>query len=51
MNEKKQEHHLSEKHHMQILWELLFKRDGDTLAHDATLVEKASMVGRVGIML
>lgn len=51
MNEKKQEHHLSEKHHMKILWEEFFKSDGDTLAQDATLVEKASIVGRVGIML
>ena len=51
MNEKEQEHHLSEKHHMKILWEEFFKSDGDTLVQDATLVEKASIVGRVGIML
>lgn len=51
MNEKEQEHHLSEKHHMKILWEEFFKSDDDTLAQDATLVEKASIVGRVGIML
>lgn len=49
--EKGQEHHLSEKHHMKIMWEEFFKSDDDTIAQDATLVEKASIVGRVGIIL
>lgn len=51
MSEIDQEHHLSDKHHMKILWEEFFKSDNSTMAQDATLVEKASIVGRVGIML
>lgn len=51
MSEIDREHHLSEKHHMKILWEEFFKSDNNTMAQDATLVEKASIVGRVGIML
>lgn len=51
MKDKERERHLSEKHHMKILWEEFFKSDDDTMAQDATLVEKASIVGRVGIML
>ena len=42
---------LSHHHHMKIRWEEFFKSDDDTLAKDATLVEKGSLVGRVGIML
>ena len=51
MSEIDREHHLSEKHHMKILWEEFFKSDNNTMAQDATLVEKTSIVGRVGIML
>ena len=51
MKEKEREYHLSQKHHMKILWEEFFKSDNKTMAQDATLVEKASIVGRVGIML
>ncbi|AEG40434.1 threonine/serine ThrE exporter family protein [Lactobacillus kefiranofaciens] len=51
MKEKEREYHLSKKHHMKILWEEFFKSDDDTMAQDATLVDKASIVGRVGIML
>lgn len=51
MKEKEREYHLSKKHHMKILWEEFFKSDDSTMAQDATLVEKASIVGRVGIML
>lgn len=36
---------------MKIQWEEFFKSDDDTLARDATLVEKGSLVGRVGLML
>ena len=45
--ENEQEHRLSQKHHMKILWEDFFKSDNDTMAQDATLVEKTSIVGRV----
>ena len=51
MKEKEREYHLSQKHHMKILWEEFFKSDNNTMAQDATLVEKTSIVGRVGIML
>ena len=43
--------HLSHHHHMKIRWEEFFKSDDDTLAKDATLVEKGSLVGRIGVML
>lgn len=33
---------LSHHHHMKIRWEEFFKSDDDTLAKDATLVEKGS---------
>ncbi|KRL89525.1 integral membrane protein [Lactobacillus kalixensis DSM 16043] len=36
---------------MKIRWEEFFKSDDDTLAKDATLVEKGSLVGRIGVML
>ncbi|MCT3613794.1 hypothetical protein EFS09_05185, partial [Lactobacillus acidophilus] len=49
--ENEQARRLSQKHHMKILWEDFFKSDDDTIAQDATLVEKTSIVGRIGIML
>lgn len=48
---KQEKHHLSHHHHMKIQWEEFFKSDDDTLAKDATIVEKGSLIGRVGIML
>lgn len=45
------ENHLSSKHHMKIHWKDFFKSSDDTLVKDATLVEKGSLVGRIGIML
>ena len=36
---------------MRVRWEEFFKSDDRTLARDTTLVEKGSLVGRVGIML
>lgn len=44
-------HHLSQRHHMKIHWEEFFLSDNNTPARNATLVEKSSIVGRVGIML
>lgn len=49
--EKKIKRHLSHHHHMKIQWEEFFKSDDDTLARDATIVEKGSLVGRIGLML
>lgn len=49
--EKAVKRHLSHHHHMRVQWEEFFKSDDDTLARDATIVEKGSLVGRVGIML
>lgn len=42
---------LSHHHHMRVRWEEFFKSDDRTLARDTTLVEKGSLVGRVGLML
>ncbi|MCZ3621525.1 threonine/serine exporter family protein [Lactobacillus mulieris] len=44
-------HHLSNSHHMKIQWEEFFKSKDETPAKEATLVEKASIVGRVGLMI
>ncbi len=41
---------LSSRHHMAILWQN-FARDTGVTAKDATLREKASVVGRVGILM
>lgn len=56
MNEEKEREKVSKRklshhHHMRVRWEEFFKSDDDTLARDATLVEKGSLVGRVGIMM
>lgn len=45
------QHHLSHHHHMRVQWEEFFKSDDETLISDATLVEKTSIIGRVGLML
>lgn len=50
-NRLDEHHHLSSHHHMRIQWKDFFKSTDDTMAKDATLVEKGSIVGRVGIML
>lgn len=50
-NQAEKQRHLSHHHHMKIQWEEFFKSDDDTLARDATLVEKGSLVGRVGLMM
>ena len=42
---------ISSKHHMRIHWKQFFKSSDDTLVKDITLVEKGSLVGRIGIML
>ncbi|WEV70728.1 threonine/serine exporter family protein [Lactobacillus sp. ESL0785] len=44
-------HHLSARHHMKIHWKEFFKSPDNTLIKDTTLVEKGSLVGRIGIML
>lgn len=45
------DHHLSQKHHMKIHWDEFFLSDDKTPAKNATLVEKSSIVGRIGLML
>ncbi len=42
---------LSHRHHMRIHWKEFFKSDANTLAKEVTLVEKGSLVGRIGLML
>lgn len=42
---------LSHHHHMKIRWEEFFKSDDNTLAKEATIVEKGSLVGRIGLLL
>ncbi|MBD5431883.1 MAG: threonine/serine exporter family protein [Lactobacillus sp.] len=49
--QKQERKKLSHHHHMKIRWEEFFKSDDDTLAKNATLVEKGSLVGRIGLML
>lgn len=48
---KKSKRSLSHHHHMRIRWEEFFKSDDKTLVKDATLVEKGSLVGRIGLMM
>lgn len=50
-NNSEVKQHISHHHHMRIDWESFFKSSDDTLAKDVTLVEKASLVGRVGMMM
>lgn len=51
MDENEPQHHISSHHHMKIHWKEFFKSPDDTLIGDTTLVEKGSLVGRVGITL
>lgn len=51
MDENEAQHHISSHHHMRIHWKEFFKSSDDTLVKDTTLVEKGSLVGRIGIML
>ena len=50
-SEKEVNMNLSHHHHMKIRWDEFFKSSDNTLAREVTLVEKASLVGRVGQML
>ena len=43
--------HLSDKHHMAIPWHDFFTNDNFTPAHEANLVERAAIVGRIGLMM
>ena len=43
--------HLSEKHHMAIPWHDFFTNDNFTPAYEANLVERAAIVGRIGLMM
>ena len=42
--------HLSDKHHMAIPWHDIFTNDNFTPAYEANLVERAAIVGRIGLM-
>lgn len=43
--------HLSEKHHMAIPWQDFFTNDNFTPAVEANLVERAAIVGRIGLLM
>lgn len=43
--------HLSAKHHMAIPWHDFFTNDNFTPASEANLVERAAIVGRIGLMM
>ncbi|MDO4903653.1 MAG: threonine/serine exporter family protein [Limosilactobacillus sp.] len=43
--------HLSKKHHMAIPWQDFFTNDNFTPAAEANLVERAAIVGRIGLMM
>lgn len=43
--------HLSDKHHMAIPWHDFFTNDNFTSAYEANLVERAAIVGRIGLMM
>lgn len=43
--------HLSDKHHMTIPWHDFFTNDNFTPAYEANLVERAAIVGRIGLMM
>ncbi|PWT31023.1 hypothetical protein DKZ27_03850 [Limosilactobacillus reuteri] len=43
--------HLSDKHHMAIPWHDFFTNDNFTPAYKANLVERAAIVGRIGLMM
>ena len=43
--------HLSDKHHMAIPWHDFFTNDNFIPAYEANLVERAAIVGRIGLMM
>lgn len=43
--------HLSDRHHMAIPWHDFFTNDNFTPAYEANLVERAAIVGRIGLMM
>lgn len=43
--------HLFDKHHMAIPWHDFFTNDNFTPAYEANLVERAAIVGRIGLMM
>ena len=43
--------HLSDKHHMAIPWHDFFTNDNFTPEYEANLVERAAIVGRIGLMM
>ncbi|WEV39543.1 threonine/serine exporter family protein [Lactobacillus sp. ESL0684] len=50
-NQTTEQRHLSSHHHMRIQWKEFFKSPDDTPLKNITLVEKGSLVGRIGLML
>ena len=51
MSEFEPARHLSAKHHMAIPWQDFFTNDNFTPASEANLVERAAIVGRIGLMM
>lgn len=49
--EQEYQHHLSHHHHMRVQWEEFFQSDDDTKIKEATLIEKGSIISRVGMMM
>ncbi|MGM9910423.1 MAG: threonine/serine exporter ThrE family protein [Lacticaseibacillus absianus] len=49
--EQEYRHHLSQHHHMRVQWEEFFKSEDTTKIMDATLIEKSSIITRVGMMI
>ena len=43
--------HLSDQHHMAIPWHDFFTNDNFTPAYEANLIERAAIVGRIGLMM
>ena len=46
--EQEYHHHLSHHHHMRVQWEEFFQSDDETKIKEATLIEKGSIISRVG---
>lgn len=51
MSEFEPARHLSNQHHMAIPWQDFFTNDNFTPASEANLVERAAIVGRIGLMM
>lgn len=49
--EQEYQHHLSHHHHMRVQWEEFFQSDDETKIKEATLIEKGSIISRVGMMI